>query len=115
MVSWKPTIWAVVAGSVMTMVIGFAWGGWVTGGTAERLALQRAAEARTAALVSVCLDKSKHDPNSARKLADLRAMTSSWEQRDMVVKSGWATVGAADADVDVAEVCAAQLLTVAGK
>jgi hypothetical protein len=35
-VSWlKPAIWGAVLGSVFTMIVGFSWGGWTTGGTAE--------------------------------------------------------------------------------
>ena len=31
----KPALWGVVGGAVAAIVIGFAWGGWVTGGTSE--------------------------------------------------------------------------------
>jgi hypothetical protein len=38
----KPAFWGVVVGAVGIMIIGFAWGGWVLGSTAERLANDRA-------------------------------------------------------------------------
>jgi hypothetical protein len=110
----KPAV-GVVVGSVATMVIGFGWAGWTSAGTAERLATERAATATTAALVPVCVEKSKLDPASAKKLAELRAMAASWDQRDAVVKDGWATFGATDANQDVAEACAAELVKVAAK
>jgi hypothetical protein len=37
----KPMLfWACVACTIATMVIGFNWGGWVTGGTAAKLVQQ---------------------------------------------------------------------------
>ena len=37
--------WAAAAGAIATIVVGFAWGGWVTGGSAKRMA-EAAAAAR---------------------------------------------------------------------
>ena len=68
-----------------------------------------------AALVSVCLEKSKADPASSKKLAELRALSSIWDQREAVIKDGWATVGPSEANRDVAEACAAELVKVAAK
>ena len=38
--------WSCAACVVVTVVIGFTWGGWVTGGTATRMAADAAAGAR---------------------------------------------------------------------
>jgi hypothetical protein len=46
----KPAFWGVVVGAVGIMIMGFAWGGWVLGSTAERLANDRADGAVTATL-----------------------------------------------------------------
>ena len=35
--SVKPAVWGVIAGAIAAIIIGFAWGGWVTGGTAGRM------------------------------------------------------------------------------
>ncbi len=112
---FKPAAWGFVIGSVATMILGFSWGGWVTGGTADRLASDRASAAIVAALVPVCLEKSKADPSVAKKLAELRGLTSSWDQRDAVIRDGWATVAGGEANRDVAEACASQLVKVATK
>ena len=111
----KPGAWGFVIGSMFTMIFGFAWGGWTTAGTAERMAADRATTATTAALVPVCLEKAKTDPDGSKKLTALRALSSSWDQRDAVAKDGWASVGGGDANTDVAEACAVQLVKVAGK
>ena len=107
--------WGLVLGSVITMIVGFNWGGWTTGGTAERTAVERSATAVTAALVPVCLEKAKGDPARAKKLVALKALTSSYEQKESVLKGGWATVGETEANANVAEACASQLVTVAAK
>jgi hypothetical protein len=111
----KPGGWGFVVGSIVTMVIGFGWGGWTTGGSAERLAADRAGAATIAALVPVCLEKFKADPAGPTKLGELRAMSGTWEQREAVAKNGWATVAGGEANADVAEACAGQLVKVAKK
>ena len=30
----KPGIWGAVVGSILTMIVGFSWGGWTTSSTA---------------------------------------------------------------------------------
>jgi hypothetical protein len=111
----KPAAWGVVAGSIFTMIVGFNWGGWTTSSTADRIAHERSATAVTAALVPVCLEKSKADPAVVKKLVALRALSSSYDQRDAVTKDGWASVGGGEANRDVAEACASQLLKTAAK
>jgi hypothetical protein len=110
----KPAAWGLVLGGLVTMIVGFAWGGWMTGSGADRLAAERSSAAVVAALVPVCLEKSKTDPQAAKKLAELRALSSSWEQREAVIRGGWATIGAGEPNGDVAEACAAQIVKVAG-
>ena len=31
----KPALWGAAAGAIALAIVGFNWGGWVTGGTAE--------------------------------------------------------------------------------
>ena len=111
--SWiKPGAWGLVVGGVLTMIVGFSWGGWTTSSTADRLAMERSNTAVTAALVPVCLEKSKSDPAITKKVGELKALTSPYEQREAVLKDGWASVGAAEGNREVAEACAAQLVKV---
>ncbi len=111
----KPGVWGFVGGSVVTMILGFGWGGWTTSGSADRIAMERSNAAVTAALVPVCLEKSKADPAIAKKVGALKALTSLYEQRDAVAKDGWASIGAGEANREVAEACATELLKVAAK
>ncbi|MBM3218791.1 MAG: hypothetical protein FJZ38_08920 [Candidatus Rokubacteria bacterium] len=111
----RPGGWGFVAGAVLTMIIGFSWGGWSTASTAERVAMERSNTAVTAALLPVCIEKSKADPARTKKLDALTAPTSSYEQRDLLVKDGWTSVGEGEGNRDVAEACVAQLLKVVAK
>lgn len=103
----KPAIVGAIAGAVLTMILGFSQGGWYTGGSAERLASQRSEAAVVEALTPICVSQSKLDPESVAKLAQLVAMKTSYEQRDFVMKAGWATMPAAEQpDRDLASACA---------
>src|SRR5438445_12620970 len=86
----KPLIWGAVVGSVLTMIVGFSYGGWTTSGTAARLAKQEADAAGTTALVPLCIAQSKADRAVLKKMGELKALTSSYDQRDFVTKTGWA-------------------------
>jgi hypothetical protein len=96
--------------AALTMVVGFRYSGWMTGGAAEEMANTRAEAAVTAVLLPVCLAQSKADPNGVTKLAELKAITSTYEQHEYLVKSGWATFpGNETANGKVAEACAKAL------
>jgi hypothetical protein len=112
----KPAAWGAVLGSIVTMIVGFSFGGWMLATTGDRLARQQADIAVTAALVPLCVAQSKADKAAVSKLGELRAMTSSYEQQEFVTKTGWATVpGSDEPNRDVAEACASALLKTASK
>jgi type VI protein secretion system component VasK len=107
----KPGIWGAVIGCVLTMIVGFSWGGWTTHSTANQEAIKRADTAVTATLVPICLAQGKIDAAKGQKLAELKAISSSYEQTEYVMKAGWATFpGKEDPNRDVAEACVTALL-----
>jgi hypothetical protein len=107
----KPGVTGAIVGAIATMIIGFSQGGWYSGGSAERLAQQRSDVAVIEALVPICVSQSKLDPDTTAKLGQLVAMKSSYEQRDFVMTSGWATMPAAnEPNRDVASKCADALV-----
>jgi hypothetical protein len=114
-VPWiKPGIWGAVVGSLLTMIIGFGWGGWVTASAADQTARMQADGAVTSALIPFCLAKAKMDPAGAKKIGELRAINYSYEQEQFVMKAGWAsTPGNEEPNRKVAEACASQLLKTA--
>ena len=103
----KPAILGGIVGAVGTMVIGFNAMGWISEGSADKLVFQKSRVAVIDALVPICLSQQKKDPESTAKLTQLVAMKTSYEQRDFVMSSGWATMPeAGEPDRDVASQCA---------
>ena len=49
--------WACAGSVIVATVVGFSWGGWVTGGTAQAMAEQSAAQARQEVAAVVCVDR----------------------------------------------------------
>ena len=109
-VPWlKPAVWGAIIGAVATMIIGFSWLGWTLGGTAEKMAQQRAESAVVAALTPICVERFMKQSDATTKLAGLRK-TDSWNQREFVEKGGWATIpGTSAPNSAVASACAAEL------
>jgi hypothetical protein len=83
--SYRPAksmlFWACVACTIATMVIGFNWGGWVTGGTAAKLVQQ----GRTNLAAELCVANFAHGLDVDAQLASLK-MTSEWERAAFIKK-----------------------------
>lgn len=90
-VETKPALWGIAGGAIAMAIVGFSWGGWVTGGKAETDATQRANAAVVVALAPVCVAKFQGAPEVAANLAALKKVDS-WSQGDFVEKGGWATL-----------------------
>lgn len=98
--------WSCVGTAVAVMVVGFTVGGWVTGGTANRMAETAAEEARTQLAASVCVEKFISSPDAATTLAELKE-TDSWSRDDFITDGGWVTLTGMDEPVDgSADLCA---------
>lgn len=103
--------WSLLAASILTMIVGFNWGGWVTGGTAQKMADLSAKNAVIQRLAPMCVDQFNQDPEKAQKLSELKEM-SVYKRGGYVEKQGWATMaGEAKADRQVAEACAKLLFS----
>lgn len=105
-----PFLWGAVAGAIALAIFGFNWGGWVTGGTAEKLAGSRADEALVAALTPICVSQFRRSDKAKASLAVLKD-TQSWQQADYVQSNGWATMPGSKAEPNrqVAQACAEAL------
>lgn len=103
----QPGIVGAIAGGFATMIVGFSYGGWYLSSSAEKMADTRSQVAVIDALVPVCIGNSKSDPETIGKLNDFAAIKSSYEQRDFVMKAGWATMPATEApNRELATACA---------
>jgi hypothetical protein len=83
--SVKPAIWGAIGGAVAAMIIGFSWGGWVTGGTAGKMAVTSAQDASVLALTPLCVAKAEQQPEQL----ELLKKESSWGRSNFVTKAGW--------------------------
>jgi hypothetical protein len=98
-----------VAGAIATLVIGFNWGGWVTGGTAKEMTQKSVTSALVSALSPICVDKFQHSADAAANLTEFKKVNS-WQQGSFIEKGGWATMPGGDpANSAVAQACAAVL------
>jgi hypothetical protein len=69
------------AGAIATIFIGFNWGGWSLGSTADKMAKEQSELAVVAALASVCADKFRAQPDAAAKTIAL-SKVDSWKRVD---------------------------------
>jgi len=107
----KPLLWGAVGGAAACLIVGFSWGGWVTGGTARKDAATAAHDAVVVALAPICADRFRAQGDAPAKIAEL-AKASSWERGSVVEKSGYALMpGSKTIDSDVARACAEMLAT----
>jgi hypothetical protein len=104
--------WSWIASIALTMIIGFAWGGWVTGGTAKSMAEKLADDAVAKRLAPMCVVQFKQAPGKDQKLKELEK-TDSWQRSEYVEKQGWATMpGEEKPDSRVASECVSLLLLI---
>jgi hypothetical protein len=73
------------AGAIVTIVIGFNWGGWSLGSTADKMAKEQSELAVVAALAPVCADKFRAQPDAAAKTVAL-SKVDSWNRKDQFPK-----------------------------
>jgi hypothetical protein len=104
-------IWACIATAIVTMVVGFSWGGWVTGGTSGKAVTAAAETARGDLASAICVERFNAAPDAAAKLVELKAITGSTARRQFVETGGWATMpGETTAGRRGAEGCVATLV-----
>jgi len=106
------TFWIAIIAVVLALYLGFAKGGWVTGGTASRMAETSAQDAVVERLASICVAQFAADSQHAVKLVELKALTS-YQRSNYIKDQGWATMpGETGPDNRVATECAAQLIRI---
>ena len=84
-------VWCAVGGAIITMIIGFTWGGWVRGSTSVSMGEKMARSAVAERLAPICLSQFNKDPQREENLLTLKEK-SSWEQEKYIKNQGWATM-----------------------
>ncbi len=101
----KPLLWCTVGGAILTIIIGFALGGWVTGGTAQ----DRIDEAVLPLAAEICANNFKADPDFEKHLAGLKK-ESTWQRDNYIEKGKWSVMAGDDTSKDgVADACVDKL------
>jgi hypothetical protein len=93
-------LWACAGSAVVAVVVGFSWGGWVTGGSARDMADNSAAQARQELAAVVCVDRFMAAPDAGVQLTALQEITSSYAQGKFLQDGGWATIVPASSTAD---------------
>jgi hypothetical protein len=95
-------VWGLIFGAIITMIIGFALGGWTTRGTTGKMT----DEAVLASQAAICVAQFMKEPNHERNLKDLGTMES-WQRVEFIEKGGWDKMpGQEKAGSSVAQACA---------
>ena len=79
--SLKRLLQGAAAGAVATIFVGFSWGGWSLGSTADKIAKEQSERAVVAALAPVCADKFRALPDAEAKTIAL-SKVEAWKRRD---------------------------------
>jgi alpha/beta superfamily hydrolase len=104
----RPALWGAVGGAIAVTIIGFSWGGWVTGSKANELARQRVQVALVEALTPICVDKFNRATDAQARLVELKKITSSWDRERYVRENDWAKFGK-ESNSRVVDACASEL------
>jgi hypothetical protein len=88
------------------MVVGFAWGGWVTGGKAGIMAANSAESAVVLAFTPLCVARAERQPDQL----ELLKKQNSWSRYEFVVKAGWVANVTEKYRSEVARACASTIV-----
>jgi hypothetical protein len=85
-------VWSCLGSAAVVVIAGFTWGGWVTGGTAQEMAQDAADSSRYELASTICADRFMAAPDAQAQLTALKAIESSYRQRQFIDDGGWATM-----------------------
>ena len=101
----KYGVGGLICGAIVAMIIGFAWGGWVTASTNQKMS----SEAVLASQAAICVAQYVKQPNSQEKLKEYEAVDS-YKRYEFIEKGGWDKMpGQKEASYGVRDACVAGL------
>lgn len=105
-------VWSCIGAVVLTLLIGFQWGGWQTAAGAEKMATTAADAAVVEQLAPICVAQFNLDPERAQKLVALQE-SSTYQRAGYVTDQQWATMPGDEKPLNkVAEACARLLMDI---
>lgn len=107
----KLGLWSAVGGAIVVTYVGFNVAGWVTGGAAQVMAKELAANAVTQRLGRICVAQLNLDTAKSQKLVEMKDKDP-WEKGIFIGKQTWAIMPGDDKpESGVADACVRQLST----
>jgi hypothetical protein len=107
----KYGVWGLILGAGIAIIIGFAWGGWITRGSSQ----QATEAALLTTRAAICVAQFTKDPNYEARLKELKA-TKSWERAEFIEKGGWDKMpGQKEGSYTVSRACADGLEVLIGE
>ena len=98
----KYGVWGLIVGGIVSMIIGFGWGGWTTASTTTTMN----EEAVLASHAAICVAQFMKDTSHQEKLKQLGEIDS-WSRAEFVEKGGWDKMpGQEKSDYFVSRACA---------
>jgi hypothetical protein len=95
-------VWGLIAGAIITIIIGFAWGGWKTFSATQRMS----EEAVLASQAAICVAQFMKQPNHEEKFKEFKEL-STYQRAEFIEKGGWDMMpGQEKAGYLVARACA---------
>jgi hypothetical protein len=112
--AYRPTktvwFWSTAGMMVLTIIVGFTWGGWVTGSAAVDRAKDAAENATAELAANICAFRFLHADDAGTQLAALKK-ESSYNRSSVIEDGGWVTLAGAKEPIDgAAGLCADQLM-----
>ena len=80
----KYGVWGLICGAVIAIILGFAWGGWTTARTTQRMG----EEAVLAAQAAICVAQFMKEPNHEEQLQAFGKLLS-YQRGPFIEKGGW--------------------------
>ena len=110
----KIVLLSAAGGAIVWWIVLSAVFGWMTAGSAEKEAVERAEAAVLDALAPLCVAMFNQDGEKETKLEALEK-ANAWERDDFVMKQGWViTPTGGKPDLRVARECASRILATSG-
>jgi len=98
----KYGVWGIICGAIISMIIGFGWGGWSTAASTQKIS----EEAVLASQSAICVAQFMKEPNYEEKLKELGEINS-YQRPNFIEKGGWDIMpGQVKAGYFVARACA---------
>jgi hypothetical protein len=91
-------IGGLICGAIVAIIIGFAWGGWVTASTNQKIS----SDAVLASQAAICVAQFVKDPSKLKELEGIE----SYKRYEFIEKGGWDKMpGQKEASSGVARAC----------